>query len=522
MEEAWNSSSVNASGEISLAVVGGGGRCLSLLQVIDSLTGRGLNIRTLGVADINPEAAGLVYARNSGLFTTNDYRRLFEIPGLELVINLTGDQVLGRELEDSRPDHVAVLPYLASRLFQEIVHGILGASKRLNAQADEITRAQSFTRAMSKATIVGVMVLDTDYRIVWINDAGLAATGLTRDEAIGQYCFQVSHQQISPCSQPDNPCPMKETLTTELAAQAIHEHKHKSGRTTYCDVSTYPLFNSEGRVVEVVEVIRDITDELNEKLEHRTRDLKKDLARLVQEDKLMALGKMAASAAHEINNPICSIINFAQFIKKSLSEGELDPEHLKNYDKYLELTLREARRCGDIVTNLLTFARQKAVEPKTLDLCEIVDQIIMLIRHKLELSNIRLSWEREDKPLEVLGDFSQIQQCILNLVFNAMEAMPSGGDLSIRGGSDGKTSTIWIEIADTGIGMNPETMESIFEPFFTTKDVGSGVGLGLSMVYGIIHEHRGTITVQSREGEGSSFKISLPMVRARADRVEKS
>ncbi len=516
MTKPKGSSQRKTPSEMNLAVVGGGQRCLSLLQTLEFCAQNGVKIRILGVADINPEAAGLVYARDSGIFTSDDFRNLLKLPDLELLINLTGSQDLGWELESKAPEHVTVLPYPASRLFHEIIQSILGASRRIDAQADEITRAQSFARAMSKATIVGVMVLDTSYRIVWINDAELKASGLTREEAMGQYCFQVTHQQISPCSQPDNPCPMKETLSSGLAAQAIHEHKHKSGRTTYCDVSTYPLFNSEGNVVEVVEVIRDITEDLNEKFERRTRDLKKDIALLVQEDKLVALGKMVASVAHEINNPICSIINFAKLIKKSLAEGETNPKALENYDKYLELTLREAQRCGNIVSNLLSFARQKAVEPKVLDLCEIIDQIIGLTRHKMELSNISLDWKWEKKPLEVLGDFTQIQQCLINLIFNAMEAMPQGGLLSIRGGVDAGEGLVWAEISDTGVGMSPETMECIFEPFFTTKEAGHGVGLGLSMVYGIIREHRGDISVKSEEGKGASFRIALPMVQTEA------
>lgn len=505
---------------MNLAVVGGGRRCLSLLQMMEYCARNGVHIRVIGVADVNPEAVGFVYARDSGIFTADHYRSLLDIPNLDLLINLTGSQALGREIEDSAPNHVTVLPYPASRLFQEIVETVLGASQRINAQADEIIRAQSFARAMSKATIVGVMVLDTNYRIVWINDAGLNAAGLTREEAVGQYCFQVSHQQLTPCSRPDNPCPMKETLTTGLAAQAIHEHKHKSGRTTYCDVSAYPLFNSEGEVVEVVEVIRDITDDLNEKLDHRTKDLKRHLARLVQEDKLIALGKMVASVAHEINNPICSIINFAKFIKKALAEGEVGPNELKNYDQYLDLTLREAQRCGNIVRHLLSFARQQPVEQQLIDVCEIVDQIIVLTRHKMELANIRLDWEWEETPLEILGDFTQIQQCLINLVFNAMEAMPQGGALSIRGGVDRTKGVVWTEISDTGVGMSPETMQFIFEPFFTTKEDGHGVGLGLSMVYGIIREHRGVISVDSEVGKGSSFRISLPMVRNNLGRAD--
>jgi two-component system NtrC family sensor kinase len=197
------------------------------------------------------------------------------------------------------------------------------------------------------------MVLDTNYRIVWINEAARRASGLTREEALGRYCFQVSHQQINPCTDPKAKRPMRDTLSTGLAAHAIHEHRTADGQTSYCDISTFPLFNRAGQVVEVVEVIRDITVDLNEKLEQRTRTLKDNFARAIQEDKLIALGKMVASVAHEVNNPIASIINFAMLILESLRMGSARPDQMAKFEKYLELTVREAQRCGKIVSNLL-------------------------------------------------------------------------------------------------------------------------------------------------------------------------
>jgi PAS domain S-box-containing protein len=498
--------------KIPVAVVGGGRRCLSLLQMLESDALRGLKMEIVGVADVDPEAIGLAYAESTGIFTTSDFRTLFDVSKLGMIINLTGSPEVTRQLADLSPPTVTVLPHLASRLFQEIVQEALTASRRMDEQADKISRSQAFAQALAQATIVGVMVLDTDYRIAWINEAALRATGLTQEEALGRYCFQVSHQQINPCTDPKAKCPMKDTLATGLAAHAIHEHRTADGQTSYCDISTFPLFNRAGQVVEVVEVIRDITVDLNEKLEQRTRTLKDNLARAIQEDKLIALGKMVASVAHEINNPIAAIINFAMLILESLRAGPTRPGQAAKFEKYLELTVREAQRCGKIVSNLLSFARQQPVEPKIIDLCEIVDRIIQLIHHKLELSNIRLYWQSETAPLFMWGDYNQIQQCLINLIFNAMEAMPQGGKLTIRGGCDHGPERVWVRIADSGIGIAPQDLPHIYEPFFTTKSESFGVGLGLSMVYGIIREHQGEISVQSEEGKGTEFCISLPAV----------
>ena len=499
-----------ASGKISVAVVGGGRRCLSLLQMLESDALKGLKMEIVGVADIDPEAVGLAYAKSMGIFTTSDFRTLFGVPNLEMVINLTGSPEVTHRLTGVSPTAVTVLPHPASRLFQEIVQEVLTASRHMDEQADKISRSQAFAQAIAQATIVGVIVLDTNYRIVWINEAALRAANLTQEEALGRYCFQVSHQQISPCAAPKARCPMKETLATGQTAHAIHEHRTADGQITYCDISTFPLFDRAGQVVEVVEVIRDITADLNEKLEQRTRTLKDNLARVIQEDKLIALGKMVASVAHEINNPIGSIINFAMLILESMRQGAAPPDQIAKFEKYLELTVREAQRCGKIVNNLLSFARQQPVEPKIIDLCDIVDRIIQLIRHKLELSNIHLDWKSEKAALYMWGDYNQIQQCLINLIFNAMEAMPEGGNLTIRGGCDPKAERVWVSISDSGIGIAPQDLPHIYEPFFTTKSEGCGVGLGLSMVYGIIREHRGEISVQSQEGKGTVFSISLP------------
>ncbi len=500
---------------LRIAVIGGGRRCRSLLEVLESSEpDKTFQAEIVGVADVDATAVGVVYARESGVFTTKDYSELFDLPRVDLVVNLTGNQALCSAIAHSAPEHIPVLPYAASVLFQEIVHDVLTKSRRVAEQADEIHRAKSFVRAVAQATIVGAMVLDTDYRIQWINKAGAGMAGLSEQEAQGRYCFQVSHHQVGPCASAKTPCPMKETLETRLTAHAIHEHRLGDGSTVFCDVTTFPLFNKAGDVVEVVEFIRDITSDIDHEVERRTRALKKDLAKLVQEDKLIALGKMVASVAHEINNPIGSIINFTKLVRNALRENDLGENRLAQYERYLDLSLREAERCGKIVTNLLSFSRQQAVEPKTIDLGVMLEDIVALIRHKLELSDIELRKRIHHEPLCVWGDYTQVQQCLINLIFNAMEAMPGGGRLTIRAGLDREREEAWLDVADTGGGIAEEHLSSIFEPFFTTKTDGYGVGLGLSMVYGIIREHHGRITVQSEEGKGTTFRVTLPAASA--------
>lgn len=494
---------------LKIGVVGGGRRCLSLLQVLESQRHQGLRAEIAGVADVNPEALGFQYARSRGIFTTDDFTRLFAIPGLELIVNLTGNQGLAHELDLKKPGDLPVLNYTASKLFQEIVQEVIDSTRQIAEQEDELSRTRSFLEAIAQVTVIGVMVLDTNYRIVWINNSALKQAGLSQKEALGQYCFQISHQSITPCDSPETPCPMKETLQTGRSAHAIHEHIHQD-HIDYCDVSTFPLVNKNGDIVQVLEVIWDITEDMNAKLERRTRAIKDDLAHLVQEDRLISLGKLVASVAHEINNPIGSIINFNKLILKTLKEGAISEQDRVDFERYLDLCVREAERCGRIVCNLLSFSRQQAIEPKKIDLGEMLDRIVMLTHHKMALANVVCEVKLENKTLEAWGDHTQIQQCFTNFIFNALEAMPDGGRLEIRGGLDPDAGEAWVEISDTGVGISQEIRDRIFEPFFSTKTEVFGVGLGLSMVYGIIKEHRGRITVDSTPGQGTTFRVFLP------------
>lgn len=498
-----------ASHTFKIAIVGGGRRCLSLLKLLEIKKLNRLNVDIAGIADIDAMAVGFQYARQKGIFTTTQYPQLFDIPDLELILNLTGDIDFSQELNAVTPEDLPVLNHIASRLFQEILQDVVTSSQQIAQQKEALSLNHSFIQALAEVTVVGAMVIDTHYKVVWINESALKKIGLRKDEVLGRYCFQISHNAITPCDSPDRPCPMKETLKTGQSAHAIHEHVHQDCER-YCDVSTFPILNNKGEIAQVLEVVRDITAEMNDRLDHRTRAIKDDLARLVHEDKIISLGKMVASVAHEINNPIGSIINFNKLILKIIEQGTPSDQELEHFKQYLNLSVREAQRCGKIVNNLLSFSRQQQIETKKIDLCEMFQRIVALTQHKMTLSNIDLTLDFETVPLEVLGDYTQIQQCFTNFVFNAMEAMPHGGQLIIKAGVNDPPTGVWVTVTDTGVGIPQENMDKIFEPFFSTKTEVSGVGLGLAMVYGIIKAHKGHITVESVLNKGTTFRIILP------------
>lgn len=236
-----------------------------------------------------------------------------------------------------------------------------------------------------------------------------------------------------------------------------------------------------------------------------------DQARLLHQDKMISLGKLAASVVHEINNPISGVLNYTRLMMKILDRGELAPDRVGKFQGYLGLMEGELSRCSKIVSNLLAFSRKSKLEFNEVNLNELLSRCISLAEHRLTLQNIRIETRiAPDLPL-ILGDFNQLQQALINLVFNALDAMPKGGTLSIGCAVDRKRSVVEIQVVDTGCGISEDDLLYIFDPFFTTKTEGKGLGLGLSTVYGIVDRHKGTISVKSQPGKGSTFSIVLPI-----------
>jgi signal transduction histidine kinase len=194
-----------------------------------------------------------------------------------------------------------------------------------------------------------------------------------------------------------------------------------------------------------------------------------------------------------------------------LTRGPLDAEHQTKFQRYLELVESETDRCSQIVSNLLTFSRKTTPAFEPIGIEDLITRSLILCQHKLKLSNITSDPQIDTHLPAVKGDFNQLQQCIINLIFNAIDAMPEGGSLKLACDLNANRNWVRVRIEDTGVGISGDNLPHIFEPFFTTKDEGYGVGLGLSTVYGIIEHHGGTIEAESRIGHGTIFTIKLPV-----------
>jgi len=236
-----------------------------------------------------------------------------------------------------------------------------------------------------------------------------------------------------------------------------------------------------------------------------------DQTKVLHQDKMMSLGRLAASVVHEINNPLAGILNYIRLMIRIVDRREPNQEQMKKFKRYLELVESETSRCSKIVSGLLTFSRKSPASFTEVRIDDLLERSILLSHHKLALSNIELKTDVGGNIPVINGDINQLQQCVINLIFNAIDAMPNGGTLWISANYDLQGKMVIISVRDNGIGIAEENIPLLFEPFFTTKKEGYGVGLGLSTAWGIVERHGGTLKVESRPGQGSTFKLIFPV-----------
>jgi two-component system NtrC family sensor kinase len=268
------------------------------------------------------------------------------------------------------------------------------------------------------------------------------------------------------------------------------------------------------RLREALAEINQDAQELEAKVAERTAQLQQAQRQLLKADRLASLGQLAASVAHEINNPLSGVLNFSALMGRILKEDGVPRERVPEFRGYLERVTEQTARAGRIVSDLLAFSRRSKPQRAPADLNALVRGTVGLVSHKLKLLNVEAALQLDEALAPLPCDASQVQQVVLNLVMNAAEATrPHGsGRVSVltRRAEDGESAV--LEVRDDGEGMPKEAVDRIFEPFFTTKDDGKGVGLGLAVVYGIVEAHGGRIEVRTAPGHGTTFEVTLPFV----------
>ncbi len=256
---------------------------------------------------------------------------------------------------------------------------------------------------------------------------------------------------------------------------------------------------------------------LEEKIAEKTEELTDIHKRILHVEKMASLGKLAATVAHELNNPLEAILTYARVIGRRLRKGALKSPDTASTAEDVDLIARESRRCGSIVKNLLLFSKKQVNEFGLVNVGQIVSKAGEIVRHHCEISSVRLHLPVADDDATIMCDEGQIQQALVALFVNAVEAMPGGGTISVTTAPGTGDDELTISVADTGVGIPTEDLPHLFEPFFTTKKDGRGVGLGLSVVYGIVERHGGRISVSSDPGKGTRFDITLPRVPRAVD-----
>ncbi len=250
---------------------------------------------------------------------------------------------------------------------------------------------------------------------------------------------------------------------------------------------------------------------LEHRVEQKTSELQKNQQQMLQVERMVAIGKMSAVVAHEINNPLAGILTYARLLKKWIARGIKDEAQQREAIESLDLIASESKRCGELLHNLLSFSRTSPMNLSLFDLNAVVGRTIRLTEHKAEIGGIMLTVDLDQNLPPLQCDAAQIEQVALALIINAIDAMPHGGNLWVSTRSLPGGEQIELQVRDDGVGIPPEILPRIFDPFTTTKEVGKGVGLGLAVSKGIVERHGGHIEVSSELGVGTTFRIILPL-----------
>ena len=344
-----------------------------------------------------------------------------------------------------------------------------------------------------------VYTVDTEGRFTYVSPMAEIITGYSTSDIIGQKFEDV----IIPSQQKALRTSFKESLETETITNYQVQIISKEGKGIPVEINTTMLFDAQGQPFGSIGVARDITRRTQEEEKRKEMEIK-----ALAQDKLASLGEIATGVSHEINQPLSYIKIILESTLNDLANNQLDTTELN--EDFLE-SLRQIGKITNIISHLRTFGRNDVTSFSPVSLPWVLEDTMILMHKRLQVKNISMNKDIAEHLPMIYGNHVILEQVFINLLQNSLDALEEKGkgEIELHMSLDG--SEVVVSFSDNGTGMPPEVQEKIFEPFYTTKGVGQGTGIGLSIVYGIIQEHQGTITCESKEGQGTAFEIRLPV-----------
>jgi len=356
-------------------------------------------------------------------------------------------------------------------------------------------------KAQQYLNIAGVIIVAIDKRgtVTLINKKGCEVLGYKEEEIIGLNWFDLG---VPERFREERKNAFRRVMDGEEEEAEDYENIiiTKSGEERIIAWHNTTL-HDDGQTIGTLSSGNDITIRKQTEIE------------LIRSEKLASLGQLAASVAHEVNNPLAGILVYIKLLLKKHQRSELHNAETQNQLLKME---KELERTSRIIRNLLDFSRQSDPTVRSIEINKVIEAALLLVKHQISLENIKLELRLEPQLPLVCADFDQIQQVLMNIILNATQAMPNGGTLTINTSvaegikiGDSIKKTVRVGVKDTGVGIPKENLDRLFTPFFTTKEKGKGVGLGLPVVHGIIERHKGKIKVNSEPGQGTTFSVYL-------------
>ena len=402
-----------------------------------------------------------------------------------------------RRLIDAAAQQTSLAAHICS-LYQSARDTSVSLAREVEKRTAETESQRRFIEAIVDSLPLSLYAIDRDYRVVaWNRNRELGELGIPRGSVLGRNVFNVLTRQPRDMLEQE----FARVFESGEIERIEQETPSPKGDIRHWMISKIPMWaDNSGEVTHVITVGEEVTDRV---------EANRAIARA---EKLAAVGRLAAGVVHEINNPLATISACAESLEARLTEGAFDGSAaLEDLREYLGLIRSEAFRCKSITRGLLDFSRTRASDHVTINLTDVIHSAVRLLSAQKRSVDVALKVDIAGDLLLVSGDPGQLQQAVIALATNALDAMSERGVLTIAARND--VDKVLVEVSDTGVGIPPENLPKIFEPFFTTKEVGRGTGLGLAVCYGILTEHGGTLDVQSTVGAGTTFTITLSAVK---------